>query len=74
MSAHYKHYCCTMSSSFPFGMSVHVVADPAQARLGFSCHPSNMLSKNKRPYDPEALSANKRLKANVQDIVANTLL
>ena len=33
-----------------------------------------MLSKTKRPYDPEALPPDKRLRANVQDLFANSLL
>lgn len=33
-----------------------------------------MLSKTKRPYDPEALPPDKRLRANVQDLFANNLL
>ncbi len=33
-----------------------------------------MLSKTKRPYDPAALPAEKRLRANVQDLFANNLL
>ena len=33
-----------------------------------------MLPKTKRPYDPEALPPDKRLRANVQDLFANNLL
>ena len=37
-------------------------------------HLPAMLSKTKRPYDPAALPAEKRLRANVQDLFANNLL